>query len=74
MNEVRLHSMPASEETKKATDEVIEQSKQLFVVSFLFLLINLKKKVTTNEEGEEVEEVSGPVGNVPDVLADSKTW
>jgi hypothetical protein len=44
------------------------------VVSFLFSLINLKKKVTTNEEGEEVEEVSGPVGNVPDVLADSKTW
>ena len=62
--------MPASEETKKATDEVIEQSKQLFVVSFLFSLINLKKKVTTNEEGEEVEEVSGQVGNVPDVLAD----
>lgn len=30
--------------------------------------------MTTNEEGEEVEEGAGPVGNVPDILADSKTW
>ena len=35
-----------------------------------------KKTITVNEEGEEVEEGAGgaPIGNIHDLLADSKIW
>jgi hypothetical protein len=30
--------------------------------------------MTTNEDGDEVEEGSGAIGNIPDLLADSLVW
>jgi len=30
--------------------------------------------MTTNEDGEEIEETGGAVGNIPDLLGDSMIW
>ena len=63
-NEIHHYARPSDKETIEATEEILERGMSHF-----------KVKKVVNEEGEEVEEGgSGPVGNIPDLLADSKVW
>ena len=64
VNEIHNYAKPSDECTKAATQEPIKNGMAHFQV-----------EKTTNEDGEEVEAGgAGPIGNIPDLLADSKVW
>lgn len=45
------------------TEEVIDESKKYFT-----------KNTTVDDEGNEVAADGGPIGNIPDLQAESKIW
>ena len=64
VNEIHNYAKPADECTKTATEVPIASGQAHF-----------KVEKTVNDDGEEVEAGgSGPIGNIPDLLADSKVW
>ena len=63
-NEVHNYAKPSDPSTKMATEAHIESGRAHFV-----------SEKTVDEDGNEVEAGgSGPIGNIPDLLADSKVW
>lgn len=63
MNKVPAYSAPSDEATKKATEESINESKQFF-----------KVETEVDEDGNTVPKAKGVVGNMSDLMADSKIW
>jgi hypothetical protein len=64
VNEIHNYARPSEKETKVATEATIKSGMSHF-----------KSKMTVNDDGEEVEEGSSvPIGNIPDLLCDSKVW
>ena len=64
VNEIHNYAKPADKCTKNATEVPIASGQAHF-----------KVEKTVNDDGEEVESGgAGPIGNIPDLLADSKVW
>jgi hypothetical protein len=61
--EHKAYAEPSSQSTVDCTEAVIDSSKKHFV-----------RNTTVDEEGNEVPADGGPVGNIPDLSADSKVW
>ena len=63
VNDKRPYAQPSEKALKEATVEQIESGQELF-----------KVKTTTDEDGNVVEQAAGTIGNVPDLVHDSKVW
>ena len=62
-NDTKSYSMPADKASKEATSDSIENGHALF-----------KVKTSVDEEGNTVEEAVGTIGNLQDIVHDSKVW
>ena len=62
-NKVETYCKPSDSGTKEATKSYVYRSKQMFKVNMV-----------ADDDGNMAPEVPAPVGNIPDLLADSKTW
>jgi len=61
--EPKCYAKPSDKETRDATSYGIEESTEFF-----------KVQMTKDEDGNDVPADNGPIGYMPDLLADQKVW